>query len=388
MVTVTEWRRHTLRGAYLAVAGICAVAPVWPALQSGIFTGSPYADWQAPLAVALPLGTLAGAAAVLRSRQPVLMTAAALVAWAVTGAYPAIVVAQYNLGAHLSSRRAQVALTALTLGVVGLPLWRIGGADASAPLSVVVCGAPLVAGLYITSRREAMDGLTERLRGHDREQRLRIEQARTEERSRIARDMHDVVTHRVALMVLHATALEKTQGLETAEVARRIQLVGRAALDELRSLVGVLRDGEDPPMAPQPGLPELSGLVADSRALGIDTLLRIDTDIVAPALIGHTAYRVVQESLTNVHKHAPDARAEVTVTNAEGELILVVRNSAATALHPPPVPSGHHGLVGIRERVRLVGGVLSSRPLLDGGFEVTARLPLPTSLSTTEGRSA
>ena len=172
---------------------------------------------------------------------------------------------------------------------------------------------PVIAGLYLTSRRALVATLQERARRNLHEERLRIDQARAEERAQIARDMHDVVTHRVSLMVLHATALESAQGREAARIAGQIQSIGRGALDELRTLVGVLRDGGAAPLRPQPGIADLPELVADSGRLGSTVHLSIEDGLRASSLVEHAVYRVVQEALTNVHKHAPTARATVVV---------------------------------------------------------------------------
>jgi signal transduction histidine kinase len=216
------------------------------------------------------------------------------------------------------------------------------------PLSVVLCVLPMLVGLYLVSRQQVVANLQE--------------QARAEERAQIARDLHDVVTHRVSLMVLHATALE-ADGKDPIGTAQRIQSIGRTALGELRTVAGVLR--------PQPGLADLDELVATSRELGLDVGLTVDVSVRASSMVEQAIYRVVQEALTNVHKHAPNARAKVEVTRDGDDVRLVVRNHGGTRVAER---RAGHGLLGIAERVRLVGGELSTRKLTDG-FELVASMP-------------
>lgn len=363
------------RAVDVLLAAVCVLAGAWNGLQSGLFDGSPLVDRRAPLAVNVALGALTGLAVLVRRSRPVLLYASAMLCWAVVGAYPALLVAQFSLGAHLRSARYRIVLTALMLAAVAGPLWLVAGGDGAVPVSFVFCIVPVLVGLYLTSRRELLSSLEERARRNEREERLRIDQARAEERAQIARDMHDVVTHRVSLMVLHATALESAQGRDATAIAGQIQGIGRAALDELRTLVGVLRDGAAAPLRPQPGLTDLGELVASSQALGLSVELSVEAGIRAPALVEHAVYRVVQEALTNVHRHAAGARTTVTVGSDDDGLRLVVRDSGG-ARGPRMAPGGGHGLLGISERVRLIGGTLRTRRLPNGGFEVLARLPM------------
>lgn len=357
------------------LAAICVLAGAWDGLQSGLFNGSPLVNERAPLAVNVALGVLTGLAVLVRRRRPVLLYGSALLCWGVVSAYPALLVAQFSLGAHVRSAWHRVVLTAVMLAAVAGPLWRVTGGDGAVPVSFVFCIVPVLIGLYLTSRRELLASLEERARRNEREERLRIDQARAEERAQIARDMHDVVTHRVSLMVLHATALESSQGRDAMAIAGQIQGIGRAALDELRTLVGVLRDGSAAPLRPQPGVTDLEELVASSVALGLSVELSVEDGLRAPALVEHAVYRVVQEALTNVHKHASDARTTVTIGSDGDGLLLVVRDNGS-APAPGVAAGGGHGLLGISERVRLIGGTLRTRRLPGGGFEVSARMPM------------
>ncbi|GAB3951883.1 histidine kinase [Kribbella albertanoniae] len=351
---------------------VCLAAALWPGLQSGLFDGfSPWLEWRVPDTVQIAMGVITAAVVPLRRRWPALLSVAALGTWGLATGWPPILIAQYGVGAYLRSVRIQVGLSVLTVGAVAWPLWRVAGADGSLPLSVMLCVLPAVVGLYLTSRRAVVAGLEERAQRNEREQQLRIDQARSQERAQIARDMHDVVTHRVSLMVLHATALE-ADDRDRAELAHRIQDIGRSALDELRTLVGVLRDESDAPLAPQPGLSDLPELVTTWQQAGLDITLDLPSSIQVSALVEHAVYRVVQEALTNAHRHAPGAKVRVEVTHAEGELGLLIRNQGGQAQQNAGTPG--YGLLGISERVRLVGGELTTRRT-DDTFEVAARIP-------------
>jgi signal transduction histidine kinase len=224
--------------------------------------------------------------------------------------------------------------------------------------------------------------LQERAERAEAEQRLLAEQARRAERTRIAREMHDVVAHRVSLMVLHAGALEVRPDLPPAEVARTAGLIraaARQALEELRGVLGVLRDEpETAPQAPQPTLTDIGRLVEDSRGAGANVELRMDVDRPesAPASLGRDAYRIVQEALTNVNKHARGTATAVALSGGPGEGLRVsVRNRLP--LDPPPgsgLPGAGAGLVGLAERVSLSGGTLTHGPTPTGEFVVTAEL--------------
>jgi signal transduction histidine kinase len=375
MIVSRAWWLCTSRAVDGALAAGCVVAGVWPDLQSGLFDGSPVVDRRAPLVVTAALGVATGLAVFGRRRRPMLLYAGAVSCWLVAGAWPAIPIAQFSVGAHVRSPGLRWALIAGMVAAVSTPMWLVYGADASLPISLAVCILPAVAGLYVASRRTLMANLKERAQRNEREERLRIDQARAEERAQIARDMHDVVTHRVSLMVLHATALTSAQGRDAVAIADQIQTIGRTALEELRTLVGVLRDDGAAPLRPQPGIADLAELVAESRALGLTVNLSIEDGLWAPSLVEHAVYRVVQEALTNVHKHARTARSSVVLETDDGGIRLVVRNGAASAA-AARASGGGHGLLGIGERVRLVGGTLRTRGLPDGGFEVVARIPI------------
>ncbi len=198
------------------------------------------------------------------------------------------------------------------------------------------------------------------------------------ERTRIARELHDVIAHNVSMMVVQAGAERRvldTSGGSTRDVLAAIERTGRSALTEMRRLVGMLRqDGADP-LSPQPGLAELPVLIAQVREAGLRVDLQVEGEPVAvPAGIGLSAYRIVQEALTNTIKHAGEASATVRVRYQPDVLEIEVADDGPGAADP--APGGGHGLAGMRERVALYGGRFSAEPEPDGGFTVRILLPV------------
>ena len=244
--------------------------------------------------------------------------------------------------------------------------------DAGACLLV---GVVLGWGLFVRARRELVRSL--------REQADRAgDEARAAERRRIAREMHDVLAHRLSLLSVHAGALEfrpDAPAEEVAEAAGVIRESARAALDELRGVIGVLREdgGESLTQPPQPTLADVAALVDESRAAGMRITARIELgDAAPPAAVGRTAYRIVQEGLTNARKHAPGAAVTLTVHAPDGDLQVEVRSLAPVAVAAvSPLPGAGTGLIGLTERVALAGGELEHGVDADGAFVVRARLP-------------
>ncbi|ATY16602.1 two-component sensor histidine kinase [Amycolatopsis sp. AA4] len=267
------------------------------------------------------------------------------------------------------------------------------------PFGLLSTALPVAIALYFEARRQLLSSLRDRAERAEREQHLLAEQALAAERRRLASEMHDVVTHRLSLMVLHAGALGVTSPDPSVKsAAEDIRREGAHALDELRDLVGVLRNGtgiEPPvpnptlpnPTPPNPPLPgEVADLVAESAAVGIATELSVTGDraSVSPT-VARTAYRVVQEALTNVRKHAPGCSATVSLRYHPGGLDVAVANTSAT--RPPDAAlagtGSGTGLSGLRQRVELVGGTFEAGPLPGGGFKIGAILP--AYVPTTEG---
>jgi len=374
------WHRPRLRDGVVAV--VLAVTTATSAFGSGDFFGPSLAgvdDRYPPLWLGLPWGVAVGALAFVRRRWPTALVAGAIAANMVVAAHVAVMVALYTFAKRTLSRPrvAAATITAAVLG--GIPIWRFGGADGAIPITVAFCVVPAMFGLYAGTRRELIARIRERAERSEREQHQRIAQARSDERARIARDMHDVLTHRVALMVLQATALEATADRDAAVIARQIGETGREALTELRSLVEVLRRDDEVPIAPQPGVADLDALIETSRRLGLPVTLDIKgvSDHPLPLLADHAVYRVVQEALTNVHKHAPGARTHVRIDREQGGLHLSVRNGRGREPHGGRLPAGGHGLIGVTERIRLVGGSCTTRAFPTGGYELEAVIPLP-----------
>lgn len=252
---------------------------------------------------------------------------------------------------------------------------------ASTVIGVLLVLLVLSWGMVVRSRRQLVVTLRERARRAETEAGLRAEQAQRLAREDIAREMHDVLAHRLTLLSVHAGALEFRPDAPPAEVARAAGVIrdsAHEALQDLREIIGVLRsprDGDGD--RPQPTLATLDALVAESRLAGMKVTLdiRIAEPAAAPAAIGRTVYRIAQEGLTNARKHAPGTEATVTVTGGPGPGITVgVRNPAPTEPFEH-VPGSGQGLIGLTERATLAGGRLDHGPEPDGGFGVRAWLP-------------
>ncbi|WP_182886153.1 sensor histidine kinase [Microbispora sp. H10885] len=242
-----------------------------------------------------------------------------------------------------------------------------------------------VCGRALRLRRAYLDELVQRAHRLERARDADTRAARAEERSRIARELHDVVAHHVSVMTVQAAAARRM--LDTKpDVARdaltAIEEMGRTAMAEMRNIVGVLRTDGPAERGPQPGMQDLPALVEQMREAGLRTQLRIEGDRPGlPPGVDLAAYRLVQEALTNSLRHAgPAARAWVTVRHEGNELTLQVEDDGRGAAEESVRIGGKgHGLVGIRERVALYGGVLRIGPRVGGGFEVRARFPLKDS---------
>ncbi|MFG1688101.1 histidine kinase [Nonomuraea sp. NPDC049269] len=320
------------------------------------------------------VGLLAAAAARVAPGRPWLLPVLALVDAVLRAPGLLLAVASY-VAATTLRRPAPLALYAVPASLVAvIPQPGVGLVSAlgGAPLFAWL---PLALGLWAGARRQVVDGLRERARRLEREQSARTEQARAQERARIAREMHDVVTHRVSLMVLRAGALEiNATDEKTAAEAELIRATGKDALTELRAVLGVL-DEEDGDYHPRPTLAELDWLLEQSRSAGVPVERHEEGDPGAlPVMVQHTAYRVVQEALTNIHKHAGRAATQVVLRHLPAALHIDVRNAAP----PSPaldLPGGGSGLLGLRERVELLGGEFTAGAEPDGGFLVSVRLP-------------
>ncbi|MER5726123.1 histidine kinase [Streptomyces sp. NPDC002418] len=239
-------------------------------------------------------------------------------------------------------------------------------------------------GMVVRSRRQLVVSLRERARRAETEAELRAEQAQRLAREAIAREMHDVLAHRLTLLSVHAGALEFRPDAPTAEVARAAGVIrdsAHEALQDLREIIGVLRapgESEDG-NRPQPTLVTLDALVDESRSAGMRVTLdnRVADPARAPAATGRTVYRIAQEALTNARKHAPGAPVGVTVAGGPGDGLTIEVDNPAPDEPFDPVPGSGQGLIGLTERANLAGGSLDHGPRPDGGFTVRARLPWP-----------
>jgi signal transduction histidine kinase len=232
-------------------------------------------------------------------------------------------------------------------------------------------------GLYFSARGEMLRALRDRAERAERERHLLAEQARAEERARLAGEMHDVVTHRVSLMVLQAGVLGITAAdAATRQAAEELRAAGVQALDELRDLVGILRTEPEDDRAPATS--GLAGLVAESTAVGTPAELVEQGDpALASPVVGRTAYRIVREALTNVRKHAPGAHVLVRISYDESLVRLSVRNTAAAALPDRGLAATGSGvgLASLRQRIEVVHGTLRAAGTPDGGFCLEAAMP-------------
>ncbi|WIE78316.1 histidine kinase [Curtobacterium sp. MCSS17_016] len=384
---------QTWRVAVAALTGLLTAGLVWPTMDTR--------GWSDLHVGALILGDVAAGLAALvllpfRHRAPLLIT---VVIAALSSVSTLAVGAAAIATVSLATRRRAVELAvagAVLLGATVLydvvlappaddmPLWQILVAG------VVGIALLVVIGIAIGQRRALLLSLRERAALLERDQQLREDRAREQERAHIAREMHDVLGHRLSLVALHAGALEyRGPGLtpdETAAAAGVVRAEAHSALTDLRDVLGVLRDpaatGGDEVTGtapPQPTLVDLPALLDQARAGGATVRARVDADGAAvPTAVGRHAYRIVQESLTNARRHAPGQPVDVVVEAVPGPGVRVVVSNTLTDGPAHADASGHtagHGLRGLAERARLVGG--SFRAGSDDGHVHVVEAVLP-----------
>ncbi|HVU90790.1 MAG TPA: histidine kinase [Jatrophihabitans sp.] len=327
------------------------------------------------LGLDLVLGALAMIAVWWRRRWPLHLAVASAVMSLVSGAAAgAAVVGMFTVAVH---RRTPVALGVAALNLVtGVAFTALRPQYQRLWVTLLInlaCVAVLTAwGMFVRARRQLIWTLRARAERAEAEQRLRAEQARRAERTRIAREMHDVLAHRISLLALHAGGLEVRPDLpseQVQETAALLRTTAHQALEELRGVIGVLRDdGEDAPAQPQPRLTDIPRLVEETRRAGtkIDFELAVPDSAEPPEPLGRDAYRIVQEALTNVAKHARGTATTVRVSGAPGSgLAVVVRNRLPVGTPAQRLPGSGSGLLGLQERVGLAGGTISSGPVGD-----------------------
>jgi signal transduction histidine kinase len=284
----------------------------------------------------------------------------------------------YSVGAHVASLRAMLATTAagLVLSVIGALTHTSTWVDYINVVTVVL--GPVAVGRFVRHQREQSARLRELTLHLERERERSAGLAVAEERARIARELHDVVAHGISVVAIQADAAEAALDSDP-ELARgpigEIKRTARESLGEMRGLLGVLREADEgAERSPLPGLEQLPDLLERSRAGGLDVELRVEGDAQPlPQGVDLAAYRILQESLTNVRKHAGAAPTVVDLDWREDALELRVRDHGIAANGDG---QAGHGLIGMRERARAHGGSFSSGPAVDGGYEVRAILPL------------
>ena len=317
-----------------------------------------------------------------------------------------VLIALYTVAAHCPRRRSMLAAAAVAAGLAvyaALAMVRYPSPLEEDVQGWVVSYVQFAAAWFlgdVQQRRLAYTAKLEALNAQlATEQELRSRWAVAEERARIARELHDVVAHSVSVMVVQAGAARRTLASSPDQATTalgQIESTGRQALVEMRRLLGLLRDGdrEDAALAPQPGLAHLESLAAAAREAGLPVEVAVEGESrPLPAGVDLSAYRIVQEALTNSLKHAGPARASVRVCYGREVLEVQVWDDgpgapggaglAVVTLGPggvlevsSPMAGGGNGLIGMRERVAMFGGTLEAGPRPGGGYRVAARLPL------------
>ncbi len=344
-----------------------------------------------PDALSLVLITLGAAALVFRRRAPMTvlaLTGTASVVESVTGDPRApvamsAVIALYTV-ASTTDRPTTWRVGLLTMTVLTGSAMLAGPLPWYAQENLAIfawTGIGATAGDAVRSRRAFVAAIRERA---ERAERTREEEARrrvAEERLRIARDLHDVVAHHIALVNVQAGVASHVMDKrpdQAKEALAHVREASRSALNELRATVGLLRQSGDPeaPTEPAPGLDRLDELVGTFRSAGLRVeIARADEGTTLPAAVDLAAYRVIQEALTNVQKHAgPEAKAEVSVVRVGPNVEITVLDDGAG--DDEGAEDGGHGLLGMRERVTALRGTLTTGPRYGGGFRVHAILPV------------
>ncbi|MEV6488459.1 histidine kinase [Actinoplanes sp. NPDC051633] len=334
------------------------------------------------------LGTVFAIGLFWRRRHPVRLALAVLVVgvFSLTNALTALILL-FSVAVH---RRFSVVAAIMVASIAVTALFTVvrqengTGFVESFGWSVVFMVIVVLWGMVVRSRRQLVVSLRDRAERAESEQQLRVAQARSLERTRIAREMHDVLAHRISLLSLHAGALEIRPDASADEVAGAagvIRASAHQALQDLREVIGVLRadTGEETaPERPQPTIADLPALADESRAAGMR--VRLELTVAAgdvPALTGRTAYRIVQEALTNARKHAPGAAVTVAIGGAPGAGLAVAVSNPWPVSPPAAIPGTGTGLIGLAERTTLAGGRLTHGRTESGDFALTAWLPWP-----------
>jgi signal transduction histidine kinase len=346
-----------------------------------------WADRSTKLAYAIPLGLAQTLPLLVRRRFPLtvfaLVVVAALFFELRYESLPpfASALAMYTVAAHVDRR------TSLHAGLFGLivlsasPLFLQEQTDERIGHLVIVhligFTSAWIVGDNVRAHRAYLRELEEHTERLEREQRESAQRATREEQERIARELHDVIAHSVSVMVVQAAAARdvfERQPERALEALSSIEESGRSALTELRRLLGIVRTQDPESREPQPGLAGLESLVEQVRATGLEVELELEASLgELPAGVGLSAYRIVQEALTNTLKHSRASRARVQIARRGQELTIEVSDNGSGA---GDTAGDGHGLIGMRERVALLGGELEAGAQAGGGFAVKVRLPI------------
>ncbi|MFB4426221.1 sensor histidine kinase [Streptomyces sp. QL37] len=375
------WWQQTWRLAAAAAVGI----PAW--LYTGVllhWQGTGTGSW---FVIGDPLVAL-GCLAVLLWRRRFPLAVALVVTIASAASALAAGAALVGLGS-VSTRRRPLEIAAVALAYVTASQFAVGFYPVQSPpgsfwlqvaFPALTAGIAVALGMAVGARRVEVRSLRDRAESAEREQAARAAQVRALERNRIAREMHDVLAHRISLVAMQAGVLDHRSDLgaeDSRVLVRGIAEASHSALEELRDVLGVLRADPDRPEPPQPSLDRIPDLVADARASGLDVTLTSTVTGTPSDVAGRTCYRVVQEGLTNAAKHAPGAHIHIVLAGtAAAGLDVSVHNSSATT-RPVQPPASGFGLLGLAERVGLASGKLDHRPAPGNGYVLTARLPWP-----------
>lgn len=306
-------------------------------------------------------------------------SALAIVSGSLNGPIFALAISLYNLGRYSDDERKTAIGLVLAYVLLITSEIAFGGLSSDDFPEILLPLAFWYTGRRLRARGEYLRVLQERALHLEREQQVEAERAVGAERTRIARELHDIVAHQVSLMTVQAGAaktIADTDPEAAASAMNAVEVAGRQALDELRHLLGVLRpDSDNDELGPQPGRSDLPRLVEEIKRAGLHvSLLQDDTQRRLPARIELAIFRIVQEALTNVLKHAgPNAQAEVRIQTSRHTVTIEIEDNGVSSTR---LPGSGHGIAGMRERALSLGGTLEAGPRSSGGFSVSARLPV------------
>ena len=328
---------------------------------------------------------VAGSVALLfRRRAPMAVFVATLPAVFFTWAVYAALIALFTVSTRTRNRPLLISC-AVAFAVCNVFPWPLTQLEMLSDTSNVVllayglgtAAAPVLLGQLIIAGRELSSRLDEITEARAHEEQLTLQNVLAKERAQLAREMHDVVSHQVSLIAVRAGALQvSTRDPDSKEAASTIRQLSVRTLDELRHMVNVLRASGSRPteLTPQPTLGQLAELVGGS-AVDARLELGVPAEAELPPPVQRAIYRTVQEGLTNIRKHAPGSTALIAVTRENGGVIRTTITNTAAVRSILPLPSGQHGLAGLRQRAELLGGTLSAGPTADRGYRLELRLP-------------